>query len=267
MYKMSVLKRLRTLSKHEYVSNLIWIDKYTTNKLKNVSKRKVKWLCEPIFSILREAYILAADAFNETLENSNGLWDMPEQADAIIDSLMDLQKPLFALWNIEKYETREMVYYVNQINKEIETIATTAKIDIGGRKLVIIDYKALEKAEFLKAISKLHKMVHSKIASIPGCIRESEGVKLADLADNALYFAYKANSFMPKTKQGYSIRKNGMKTAMKCLREMDAPLFGLFNLMHYSENTMKELADILKDSQKLLSGVIKSDEKLYSTLE
>lgn len=58
-----------------------------------------------------------------------------------------------------------------------------------------------------------------------------------------------------------------MKTAMKCLKDMDAPLFGFFNLMGYSENTMLELANLLDDSQKLLQSIIKSDEKQFSALE
>lgn len=264
---MSVLKRMRSLSKYEYTKEIQWINQYMIEKLKKVSKRKVKWICEPIYSVLREVTILASDTFYESFETCTSLFDMQDQANAIIDSLMDLQKPLFTLWNIEEYSTREMVYYVGLVNTAIENISKNAQIERGDRKLIIIDYKALERAKFLKTLSKLHKTIHSKIISIPRYARDSEGVKLADLADNALYYAYKSNSFIPKTKEGYYIRRKGMKTAMKCLKDMDAPLFGFFNLMGYSENTMLELANLLDDSQKLLQSIIKSDEKQFSALE
>ncbi len=264
---MSVLKSKRVLSPHEYVTNFIDLYKYTEERLAGVPKRKRKWLCEPIILKMNSIYNIIADSNCDYYISNTKLCDNTDIANEIINELLNLQRPLLALWNIEKYKTQKMAHWSDLINEEINYVKRIGVIKEEKAKLFIIDYEAVNKADFLKALSKLHRLIYSKTISLPDNIRGAKGLLLMRLADDALYYAYDANRFVPTTKAMYDARAKKMIKAYKRLKAMDNPMFSLFNLMGYSEKTMIEMANALQDATNLLYGVIKSDKERFKDLE
>lgn len=115
---MSVLKSQRTLSRHEYVHTFEKLYKYTQERISKVSKRKYNWLCMPIINNMNSIYNHVMQINNEYFCYGIKLMDRKDQANLVINELKDLQKPLLALWNIEKYETKKMAIWSDMINWE-----------------------------------------------------------------------------------------------------------------------------------------------------
>lgn len=264
---MSVLVSKRTLSRHEYVNTFLELYKFTEEKLSKIAKRKYRWIAEPIANQMNEIYNLITQANNDYFCYGIKLLDKPEQSKLIIGKLIDLQKPLFALWNIEDYETRKMVNWVNYINKEIMYLLRLGCISHDERlKVFILDYKAMNEAEFIRTMSKLHKIIYSKTISLKESLRSTKGVLLMNLADEAFYRVCHANLYFPINRKMYENRKEDMSIAIDCLKQMQQPLAALFNIMNYSENTMNEIAKLLDKEMTLLEAVYKSDIKRFKNL-
>ena len=47
---------------------------------------------------------------------------------------------------------------------------------------------------------------------------------------------------------------------------MEQPMFAVFNLMNYSNETMEEIARQIAEEEKLLHGLMESDKKRFSAL-
>lgn len=112
---MSVLAANRTLSKHEYVRAFMKLYDYTEEKLSKTAKRKQKWLCSPIAAIMNDAYRDVMSINNEYLHYGIKAIDKPEQAKKVAEKLESLQKPLLALWNVDRYSERRMIHWVGLI--------------------------------------------------------------------------------------------------------------------------------------------------------
>lgn len=264
---MSVLASKRTLSRHEYVNTFLELYSFTSERLDKVSKRRYKWICEPIAHKMNKIFNMIMQVNNDYFEYGIKLIDKQSMAHLIINSLIDLQKPLFAMWNIEKYETRKMVNWVNYINKEINYIARLGDIPYKDTERVfILDYNAIEEADFLKVMSELHRTIYSKSISLKESLRSTRGTLLMDLADEALYRVCHANLCFPQNKEMYERRKEDISIALDCLREMQQPMMALFHIMNYSENVMIEIVSLLDTETKLLNGLLKSDAKRFGNL-
>ena len=53
---------------------------------------------------------------------------------------------------------------------------------------------------------------------------------------------------------------------MNCIRSMEQPMFAVFNLMNYSNETMEEIAGLITETGKLLKGLMDSDEERFAGL-
>lgn len=264
---MSVLKSKRTLSKHEYVHTFEILYKFTMEKLYKVAKRKFKFICEPIANKMNHIYKEIMQANNNYCNYGIKLIDKKSQAECIINELVDLQKPLLALWNIEKYDTRIMANWCNLIEEEIKYITNLGSLKSGEiMHMFILDYKAVNEADFIKVMCELHKLIYTKTISLNEKIRSTKGNLLIELVDEALFRICHANRFVPTCKKMYENREKDLSIALDCLKQMQQPMMSLFNLMNYSEAVMIEMSSKLDREMKLLKGVIKSDKKRFSNL-
>ena len=132
--------------------------------------------------------------------------------------------------------------------------------------MFILDYAAIEKLECMKAASTLHKIIYSKMISIPTTPRNTKGSYLMDMADEMLYRISEGNRNIPKTKDEYEEREKNFSRALNCLKSMESPLMAVFNIMNYSDETMEQIAGLVTETAKLLRGIMDSDEKRFSNL-
>lgn len=236
---------------------------YSEAKLSKMAKRKYRWLAEPIvtkMNVIRDEIMQIFDAFYD-----DGRSRKDKSAKAIRE-LLSLQKPLLALWNVERYKTDRMIKWVSMIDREINLLARYGGFRTGGRYMYILDYEAINRLECMKSISDLHKMIYSKTISLPSVPRSTKGSFLMGMADEALYRISEGNRIYPKTKEEYEKRKKNFSRALNCLKSMESPLMAVFNLMNYSDETMEEIARLVTETAKLLRGIMESDEKRFSNL-
>lgn len=265
---MSVLVPNRTLSRTEYAFKFVQLYDYLTQKLSHVPKRKQRWLCDPIINILNRTEYKVMQISDQYFNYGIKLKDKPSQGEEVINDLLSLQKPLLALWNIEKFEMKKMAYCCFLIDKEIELITKMSGLpEMNGMSMFILDYDTINKVEYLKNMCKLHKTVYEKAIHLPRSVRESKGTLLMSLADEALFCVCRANLEYPTSAEILQRRTECLSTALNCIKQMQLPFLSIYNVMHYSEDTMKDIADMLSTEFKLLNGVLKSDKQRFADLK
>ena len=266
---MSVLKNKRNSSPYDYVEAFMKLYEYSDLKTSKVPSRKQRWLAAPIDDRMNEIYNLVMQSSNQYLNYGIKLKNEKEQAKIIIQQLISLQKPLIALWSIERYSTREMVHWCDLINETINMTLRMGGYEIpkGRQYMYILDYKAIQKMDFLKNMRELHRLIYTKMVSAPTHIRDSRGCLLMDLADDALYRLTEANHKIPRDLKQYEKRKEHIEIAMDDIRQMERIVIAVFSLMSYSNQIMIEWSKLVNDEITLLSGLKKSDESRFSDLK
>lgn len=264
---MSVLKSKRNLSDIEYLDAFINLLKQTEDRISRLPKRKMAWLGEPILTKLYEIQDDIIAINNDYYCHGIKLKSKPEQAQIVIDKILNIQKDLLILWNDERYETRKMVNWIGFFNTEIINLEKMGGVAHDSKnEMYILDYNEIHNARFLNKMSALDRFVHSKVVSLPRNLRYTSGRKIVDLADKAFYLLVEANRYIPTAKWQYENRKQKITEAMTCLKEMESPMFGLFLNMQYGNKTMIAWASLLEDETKLLSALLKSDKERFCNL-
>ena len=264
---MSVLVSNRTLSRTEYAFKFVQLYDYSIQKLSHVPKRKQRWLCETIIEILNKTEYEIMQISDQYFNYGIKLKDRASQAEEVIRDLLALQKPLLALWNIENYETKKMVHWCSLIDDEIKLIIRMSGLPaVNGKFMFILDYDAINKAEYVSNMCKLHKTIYGKAINLPNSVRVSKGYKLMSLADEALFCVCLASLNYPTDAETLKFRTEQLSTALNCVKQMQLPFFAIYNVMHYSEETMKEISEMLSTEFKLLNGVLKSDKQRFADL-
>jgi len=261
---MSVLARKRQISRHEHTIHFVALYEYTEERLSKMAKRKYRWLGAPIASAMnrmRDEIMQLEDTYYSSKKSTK------EQCVHIIRELLELQKPLIALWNVEGYQERRMKKWASLIDREINLLADVAELGKRTRHMMILDHAAINRMDCMKTMSKLHRTIYSKSISLPTYCRETKGSFLMRIADEALYRLFVGNSIIPKTKLQYEVRKKNISRAMNCLKSMEQPIFSIFNILNYSNETMEEIAEMITEEEKLIVGLMKPDEKRISGLK
>lgn len=258
---MSVLARKRTLSRYEYAYHFVKLYEYTEERLSKMAKRKHRWIGEPIadqMNAIRDDIMQAFDEFY-----GDGTITKKKCTDAI-RGLLKLQKPLLALWNIERYTDKRMIKWVSLIDREINLLADKAGLTGGRRYMYILDYAVINRMECMRNISALHKTIYTKAISLPAYCRATKGSYLMRTADEALFCIFEGNRIIPDSKEAYEKREKYLSRSLNCLKAMEQPLFAVFNLMDYKSETMEEIAKMITEEEKLIIGLMKSDRKKFS---
>lgn len=264
---MSVLKSKRTLSRNEYVNTFIKLYKHTEEKLSKMAKRKRRFLADPIITIMNDIFNDITEINNQYFNYGIKLINEKERSDKVIEKLLSLQKPLLALWSIEEYKDSRMITWAELIDEEIRYIARLGALPNNkGKYMFILDFDTIRKVEFLNNMWALHKFIYSKVISLPTKYRDTTGMQLKELADEAFYHLAEANRFVPTNRAMYENRKKHIDIAFDRIRKMQIPVINLFLEMEYSEQIMIEWSFLIDKEMKLLNGVIKSDAKRFGDL-
>ncbi|MCD8239395.1 MAG: hypothetical protein LUC92_08685 [Clostridiales bacterium] len=264
---MAVLEIDRKTAYTEFENTFDELYEHSRERTEKVSKRRQWWICRPIDDIMNAA-------FDTITELTAGYYKGREtEKNAIVKEairlLESLEKPLLIFWNVEQYEFRRMVNWVEIIRRELRLLngllPEEEKTEI--KLYTVLDYSVINKMEFLSNMTKLHKYCYGKIIHADKAMKYTTSALLSRLIDEALYQVIKANRKIPTTKREYEIRKESISKAITSLRKMNRPMVAYFNIMGYSEQIMLEWSDMLVKEIRLLGALQRSDKQRFGTLE
>lgn len=264
---MSVIRSRRHISDTEYENTFMQLYAFSREKTSRLPKRKQRWLGTDIDLIMNQTYRNIMDInecyFRNKDEKLEFIQDKVKQS---VDLLQSLDEHLIVLWNIERYETKTMAHWVELIRKE--TSLLNLLYNTGGSvEIMILDWDAIHKAEFLDNMKDLHRYTHSKVLNAESCYDNTEGALLLSLIDDAFYAVVKANQNIPINKKEYIVRSKYISHAISCLKQTNRRMLMYFNLMKYSERIMREWSDMLLKEITLLVGLQKSDKRRFGNLQ
>ena len=272
---MSVLKNKRGLSRYEYEHSFDVAYKHIGKSMLTVPNRLKRWINTPINKKLNEIYStimeLRTNYFSKDVRNQASLYLL----NSSIDGILSLQLHFYTYWNIMDFEDKSKVYWCDLFNKELALLRGMLHknplyvLDEGaeGYKMFYYKNEDIKKAVFLNNMSKLHKYTHMKIAHAKQIYADRECDMISDFIDSAWYYCLEANRKIPKKKSEYEHRKKCISSSISCLKKMEVPMKSLFNLMEYSESTLREWSDLFNDTLKSLFGIRKSDKERFGNLQ
>lgn len=264
---MSVLRSKRQISRTEYENTMANLYKYSRNKTIAIPKRRQKWLCDSVDSLMNSAYSTVMEAstlyYRDEDKMSENLSNISREA---IQQLSDLQKPLLVMWNVQRFEMKTMVEWATFINREMMLLSSFSDENGGVPQVYVLDWHRINSTEFLRNMSELHRYTHCKVSNAKMCYDNTEGKLLISFVDDALYHLFEANRKIPKTKSEYENRREHLSIAISSLNKMNRGILAFFNLMQYSERVMNEWSELLVSQIKLIHGLQKSDKRRFGSL-
>lgn len=267
---MAVLRSQRKVSATEFENTFMRLYRFSSERTSSLPKRRRKWLSPNIDLNMNRIYrnIMEINEcyFKDKDEKEKYISDLSAKS---VELLMGLEKPLMVLWDIQCYETKKMVNWVSQINKEISLLTDINAYDTerGENRLMILDWRTISSVEFLKNMSNLHRYIHGKVVNANACYDDTEGALIIGLVDDAFYSVMKANVKIPTTKEEYDIRSKHISNSISFLKQLNRKTLTYFNLMHYSERVMNEWSEMLVKEINLLIGLQRSDKKRFAALK
>lgn len=268
---MSVVRSKRTISKTEFENTFIELYRFSEMQTAKISNRRKRWLCEEYSELMNEAFNNIMDITESFYHRSND----KEYTDAKIIKTLNLlymtQKRLYVMWNVSCIETKKMAKWCDLLQKEcgllIDMLDMKNKNDKRyDYKFKILDYRYINKAEFLRKMSEFHRFIHGKVTNAPKKYDNTSGQMLIDLADSTLFLLIKANSKIPTTKEEYESRKKCIELSISNLYKIQRHILFYCNLMNYSERVLEEWCDYVVEELKLLHSLKKSDAKRFGNL-
>lgn len=239
---------------------------FSLERTAKFAKRKRRYLVDSIFKYLNIAYknVLFASELSAKDESKQELrYNHFKRA---ISALYNLQKPLWAYWNVAETSYSTQNEWCNIINREISLIGGVMKYDKGLPYVLMLDANRQTDFVCIRKISQLHKYTFQKICRFPSRYQFLCDV-VSDFATNALYDALCANSKIPECQKDYQKRKDFWDGAIGNINSMQKPLISLIKLGNISNKELETWAELMTECIKLIKGVMKSDKNLYSNLE
>lgn len=264
----SVIRSQRNLSSYEYENSTANLYNFSRRYTERIPKRRRRWLAYNIESAMNRLYLDAQRITEYYNKDSNAVHEYKRTtAKSCIQQMLDLEKSLMVLWNVQRYETKKMAAWVELANHVIAMFGKVADVDVSNAKLSMLDWKAINEMRFLKVMSELHRYIHGKIVHEKMIYDNSIGASMASVADDAFYSVMKANMRYPTTKAEYEKRKKLMSEAISLLHMLNRSMISYFNLMQCSERVMREWSDLLIEELNLLYAVQASDKKRFGKLK
>lgn len=264
---MAVLRSKRQIAKTEFENTFANLYQFTMSQTVAVPKRRRKWLCKELNKIMNLLYreIVEINDYYHP-ERSKKIEHVDQTIESAISHLYALEKPLMVMWNVQRYKTDKIARWAELINREIFLLNKIHKCDERTDSVMILDWRAIDAAEFLKNMSELHRYTHSKVANAKMDYDDTAGALLVCTVDDAFYCLIQANKRIPTTRKQYEKRREYISQAITCLKELNRHLLSYFNLMQYSERVMNEWSLLLTQELKLLFAIQKSDKKRFGSL-
>lgn len=271
---MSVLKNNRSLSQYQYEWDFNKMYEYFRIQISKVPRRRTAWISVSLTDVLRRVH-------SNIMELSTGYVPQKKRAqwkhDLILGALTDLasmQAPLYTFWNIMQTDEHHRKTWCECINKEIVLLqgllrANSQYSEIDEEGVDFIKYyktSDISNAKFLQNMKELHKFSHAKVIRAKESFDGFESSTIIELVNDAWFYCISANEKIPETKKELSSRQKHISNAISDLHKMNRPMLSLFVLMNYSENEMREWADLLNEQLRLLYALQKSDKNRFSKL-
>lgn len=232
-----------------------------------VPARRNKWLCPDIDNRMNELYrdlMLMSDSYFRNKNDKRSF--AAELAKPTIGKLNALEKPLMVLWNVQKSEVNTMAGLVSKIKWEVSLLNQMHNEEDVKCTVSILDWRAINNANFMRNMSDLHRYTHGKVANAYKVYDGTQGALLISIVNDAFYELVLANKSIPTTKAEYEQRRQHISNAITYLKEMNRPMLFYFNLMQYSERVMNEWVKLLSDELKMLTALQKSDKDRFKSL-
>lgn len=238
--------------------------KYSANRTMKLPKRRRKWLGDNIDAIMNSSYSSVMEASTNYSRDENIAYEtLCLHTKDALQMLQKLQSPLLVLWNVQKYEQKDMVEWAKFVNAELNLLNDISGGDGAINQIFILDWRRINSVEFLRNMSELHRYTHGKVANAKMCYDSTQGKLLIDDVNDAFYHLMLANVKIPETHDEYVTRQKHLKQSLSSLNKMNRSLLLYFNVMQYSENVMNEWSDLLVNEMKLISGLMKSDKERF----
>lgn len=265
---MSVLRSKREIAYSEFENTFTTLYQLCINHTTAIPKRRRKWLCPLIDSTMNKVYrdIMSMSDFYSPIKTDKAKY-IATKAEACIENLLSLEKPLMVLWNIQNFETRQMAVWTNLLNQEIDLLQAKTFKTREASRVRVLDWHTLDSVQFLKNMSRLHRYTHSKVVNANMNYDSTQGTLLIEYVNDAFYELMIANIQIPTTKQQYEKRRNHISNTIMYLKALNREMLFYFNLMQYSERVMNEWSDMLVQELKMLTALQKSDRQRFSCLK
>ena len=113
----------------------------------------------------------------------------------------------------------------------------------------------IENAVFLRKLRELHRMTHTKHIRMSQSAKDAESGLIVRLVNTAWYCAVRGNQLKTYIPEEAEQRRQYFSIAVRCLRKAERPLFDLFDFEGFSNREMREWAELLNESVRLLTAV------------
>lgn len=264
---LAVLRSKRRIAQSEFENAFSELYQLSMMHTSRLPKRRQKWLCPEIDSRMNSLYRGVMHINDIYFRNkTERVGYAASAAKRYISSLNSLEKPLMIMWNVQKYETGTMVRWVSKIKQEVYLLNRMHDDEDIECEVSVLDWYAINNANFLKNMSELHRYTHGKVANAHTAYDGTEGSLLISLVNDAFYELILANKKIPETKSEYENRRQHISNSITYLKEMNRPMLFYFNLMQYSERVMNEWSELLVNELKMLSSLQRSDKERFKTL-
>lgn len=264
---MSVIKAERRESNYQFEKTCEEIVILLKHELGKVSKRKHKWVQEPLYKQTQKFYLNVINARGYVFRKKPEEKKIKQQLFLkAISTGYDFQKPLFVYWNVQKISFKKQCQLCDLICRNIALMGGFLMPKKKTRRLLVIDWDAMENVQYLKKLSIFHRYIHTKVITAVNDLDNVETAMLIQLIDDALYRAILGNSIYPKVLSEYKLRERHLEQAIVDLYSLQIPMLSYFNIMEYSEGVMENWCNLWDDCVKLLKGVKKSDKKRFGNL-
>lgn len=266
---MSVLARNRRLSTTEFEMNCARLVQLTAQRADHIPARYKKFVRPRLMELTTSAYHAAIMANEADSRTETGRADRRKLFERSIRCLVALQKPLVVYWSLFDSKEGGIREWADLVNKELALLRGAAHFE-DDREVPMIktfDLKYSEDRMFLNKMRELHKYTYSKICTVPLEYKDHLSDQILQFVDDALYCTLQGNDNFPTTRKQYEARDKYLKRAIDNLNGLQRPLYALWNVMCYSENTMDEWAGRINECIKLLSGLRSSDKKRFGKLK
>lgn len=264
---MAVLRSKRGIAYSEFERNMAIIHRNLESRMHALPVRYRKHLCDPLYEPMNACYnaLIIADEQKGSAQAAKEKRQKYFQLAA--RHLMQMEKPLMALFNIRDVSEGGAAELEKALNFEIALIWGVAGWPKEGKPVFhVLDKRKFDRLAFLGKMAKLHRYTFQKTAHAPNSAFDALSRRIDDFATNALYDVVMANAKEPRTKAEAQARDAWLKDAIDNLNAMQRPMVGLWNIMQYSESIMDEWAGMLDEEIRILTGLRDADRKRYSGL-
>lgn len=265
---MSVIANKRKTAFSEFERQAIELCKHTEERLRRVPSRYKKFINPKLYDTTNRVAALLIYANEEDARTEAGRARRTAYFQRAVKELIDLQKPLFAAWNVLTLDEAATQRWADRVNRVVSLVWRVGRWNEEEKPMIIpLPVNKMEKLAFLRNMAELHRYTYQKIGHAPQYCKDTISGQIAEFVNTALAEVVMANRKEPQTRKEADERAAHLLKAVQSLNAMQRPLLALWLLMGYSETIMNEWAGMINEELKMLAGLKKSDTERFKNLK